>query len=108
MIEFLQTHDLFTFSHILRMGLELFLGICIKLLCDNGRISWQDFVNDFLTAWPLRKPTDGLSLEAGVDPYIRDQEKDIVHTNLIARNFYRFAMVCAAIFITVAFGIMIL
>lgn len=33
---------------ILRMGGELAVGISIKLFCDNGRVHWRDFVNDFL------------------------------------------------------------
>lgn len=25
---------------------ELVLGVCIKMMCDNGRIHWRDLVND--------------------------------------------------------------
>lgn len=45
---------------ITRMGLELLLGVCIKLLCDNGRIHWRDLVNDF-AFWLPQQPGDGLS-----------------------------------------------
>jgi hypothetical protein len=38
----------FTVETILKMALDLGLGISIKLLCDNGRIHWRDLVNDFL------------------------------------------------------------
>lgn len=45
------------------MSLELSLGICIKLFCDNGRIHYRDFMNDFLFWVPGFKalPGDGLS-----------------------------------------------
>ena len=53
----------FTFEAVARMSLELSLGICIKLFCDNGRIHYRDFMNDFLFWVPGLKvlPGDGLS-----------------------------------------------
>lgn len=55
--------ELLTFDHILRMGMELTLGVCIKLFCDNGRIHWRDFANDFLFWLPgfQQLPNDGMS-----------------------------------------------
>lgn len=50
---------------LVRMAGELSLGIGIKLFCDNGRIHWRDFVNDFLFWVPgvnVRK-CDGLGYE---------------------------------------------
>jgi hypothetical protein len=38
--------DLHTAEIVFKMTLDLALGICIKLLCDNGRIHYQDLVND--------------------------------------------------------------
>lgn len=51
-----------TFEHLLRMSIELGLGVCIKLFCDNGRIHWRDFVNDFLFWVPgvVPQTNDGL------------------------------------------------
>ncbi len=37
---------------IMKMAIELFLGICIKLFCDNGRVNFSDFANDFLFFLP--------------------------------------------------------
>ena len=59
----------FTADHILRMSIELSLGICLKLFCDNGRLHWRDFVNDFVLGLPGAKrlfgtsqlPADGLT-----------------------------------------------
>lgn len=52
-----------TVEHLLRMGLELTLGVCLKLFCDNGRLHWRDFANDFFFWLPgfRRLPADGLS-----------------------------------------------
>lgn len=52
-----------TLHAALKMTLELTLGIGIKLFCDNGRIHYADFVNDFLFWLPgvNRRPNDGLS-----------------------------------------------
>lgn len=33
---------------VLKIALELTLGVCMKLWCDNGRVHYRDFVNDFL------------------------------------------------------------
>lgn len=55
--------DHFTISGVLRMSMELSLGICIKLFCDNGRIHWRDFANDLLFWIPgvQRLASDGLT-----------------------------------------------
>lgn len=55
-----------TFEHTLRMMLELSLGISIKLMCENGRIHWRDFVNDLLFWLPgvRQQEGDGLSRQA--------------------------------------------
>ncbi|MEZ4239149.1 MAG: hypothetical protein R3F59_23950 [Myxococcota bacterium] len=55
----------FTFEHLLRMAVELSAGVCLKLFCDNGRVHWRDFANDFLFFLPgmQRLPGDGLSRE---------------------------------------------
>ena len=52
---------------LLKMALELTLGICIKLFCDNGRIHWRDFVNDFLFWLPGRRQQQGDGLLREVD-----------------------------------------
>lgn len=48
---------------IARISGDLILGVCIKLFCDNGRIRWSDFVNDFLFWIPgvRREIGDGLT-----------------------------------------------
>lgn len=53
---------IFTASTFAKIGVELTLGICIKLFCDNGRIHYSDFVNDFLFWLPgvTSEPGDGL------------------------------------------------
>jgi hypothetical protein len=57
--------EFMTIEHALWMGLDLTLGICLKLMCDNGRIHWRDFVNDTLFWVPglQQQPGDGLSRE---------------------------------------------
>lgn len=46
---------------VLKVALDLTLGVCIKLFCDNGRIHWRDLVND-LPYWPHeRLAADGLT-----------------------------------------------
>lgn len=53
----------FTLESVARMSLELSLGVCIKLFCDNGRIHYRDFINDFLFWVPGFRPlpADGLT-----------------------------------------------
>jgi len=51
---------------LLRMSLELSLGILMKLFCDNGRIHWRDFVNDFLFWAPGVQSFDATGLERQV------------------------------------------
>lgn len=59
--------DLFSVEHLPSMGLELTLGICIKLFCDNGRIHWRDFVTDCLFWVP------GLTLRPAMElPHTED------------------------------------
>ena len=55
--------DHITVEHVFRMSMELSLGICIKLFCDNGRIHWRDFANDLLFWIPgvQRLGDDGLT-----------------------------------------------
>lgn len=55
--------EFLTASDVLRMTMELTLGISIKLFCDNGRIHWRDFVNDFLFWVPgvVAQGSDGLN-----------------------------------------------
>ncbi|MEQ1569421.1 MAG: hypothetical protein ABMA64_27540 [Myxococcota bacterium] len=56
-----------TAGAVLKMSLELTLGICIKLFCDNGRIHWRDFVNDFLFWVPGVNLLDGDGLTRQVE-----------------------------------------
>jgi len=51
------------FETLARMAIELGLGICFKLYCDNGRIHYRDFVNDFLFWVPGVESFDGTGLE---------------------------------------------
>lgn len=44
---------------ILKIVMEITLGTCMKLFCDNGRIHWSDFVNGYLWWIP------GLETEEG-------------------------------------------
>jgi hypothetical protein len=61
----------FTTHSIAKMSLEILLGVSIKLLCDNGRIHWRDFVNDFVYAIPgfhhLQKAADGLTRQVATE-----------------------------------------
>ena len=52
-----------TLFEVARVCLELTLGVCLKLFCDNGRIAWADVQNDFLFWMPgvERQDGDGLS-----------------------------------------------
>lgn len=56
---------IFTAATAIKVTTELVLGICIKLLIDNGRIHYADFVNDFLFWLPGVESvdSDGLSRE---------------------------------------------
>lgn len=105
-------------EHILRMGIELFLAICIKLLCDNGRIHWRDFVNDFVCIFsPNQQPGDGLSREINgkrwllsrnvVDTFMAQRDPDLheEHTQVLARNAFRISMVC---FVMFAIGVLVI
>ena len=60
--------EILTVHGIAKMALELSLGVCIKLFCDNGRIHWRDFVNDFLGLLPgmTQLAGDGLSRHVAV------------------------------------------
>lgn len=46
-----------------RIACELSLAIGIKLFCDNGRIHYRDFVNDFLFWVPGVDSRDATGLE---------------------------------------------
>jgi hypothetical protein len=50
---------------LLEISLELSFGVCIKLFCENGRVHWKDFANDYLFWLPghWQLPADGLSRE---------------------------------------------
>jgi len=52
-------------SLIFKIALELTLGVCMKLQCDNGRIHWRDLVNDLFFWVPgvEAQDDDGLSRE---------------------------------------------
>lgn len=50
---------IFTTTTLLKIMLELTLGVCMKLFCDNGRIHYADFVNDFLFWVPGVETLDG-------------------------------------------------
>ena len=49
----------FTAGTIFKIVLELTLGVCMKLFCDNGRIHYRDFINDFLFWVPGVEQQDG-------------------------------------------------
>lgn len=98
-------------EHILRMSIELFLAVCIKLLCDNGRIHWRDFVNDFVCIFsPNQQPGDGLSREIVmsrpqmssnvVDDFMaqRDSKLHERHTQSLARNAFVISIICFVMF----------
>jgi hypothetical protein len=70
---------------IAKMSLELMLGICIKLFCDNGRIHWRDFVNDFLFWLPGvdQEAGDGLTRQLAAAP--EADEADHLPTALAAK-----------------------
>jgi hypothetical protein len=51
---------------LFRMSLELSLGIMMKLFCDNGRVHWRDFVNDFLFWVPGVQSFDATGLDRQV------------------------------------------
>ena len=54
---------IFSTGMIAKVGIELGLGIGIKLFCDNGRVHPADFANDFLFFLPgmSHEDDDGLS-----------------------------------------------
>jgi hypothetical protein len=64
---------------VLEIALELTLGVCIKLFCDNGRIHWRDLANDFLFWVPalFQQPADGLTREvAAAVPFVEEDVDD--------------------------------
>jgi hypothetical protein len=78
--------EFFTVGSIAKMTLELVLAVCMKLLCDNGRIHYRDFLNDFVYAIPglqhLQQPADGLSREVAstipaAQPLVADLDRSI-------------------------------
>lgn len=79
--------------HIMRMMLELFLGVCLKLFCDNGRISWKDLRNDLFFWLPGVKVEDGDGLNREVDQEeLSEEEKKNLHTQKLANNVFMVAM----------------
>lgn len=77
---------IFTTSVIAKASLELGLGICIKLLIDNGRIHPADFVNDFLYWLPgvHAQDGDGLSRQMGAQPTTPAPSRDIRPSGTLA------------------------
>jgi hypothetical protein len=68
---------------VLEVVLELTLGVCIKLFCDNGRIHWRDLVNDFLFWVPglarQQLPADGLTRQvAAAVPFVEEQDETTI------------------------------
>ncbi|MEQ1502739.1 MAG: hypothetical protein ABMB14_10945, partial [Myxococcota bacterium] len=81
------TMDFFTGEHLLRMGLELTLGLCIKLFLDNGRIHYRDFLNDFLFWLPGMQPQlagDGLSRQIAAMDLPSDHEESVSTPHALA------------------------
>lgn len=99
-------------EHILRMCLELFLAVCIKLLCDNGRIHYKDFINDFVLMFSSQQQGgDGLSREMMMitstsvsgnlaDGFMaeRDPERHAEHTQKLSQNAFVISMICFVLF----------
>ena len=56
----------FTTATIAKIVVELFLGVCMKLFCDNGRVHYKDFINDFLFWVPGVEAEDGDGLSRHV------------------------------------------
>lgn len=72
-MSFLTTHIL------LKASFEVFLGVCIKLQCDNGRVHWRDLVNDLFFWVPgvEARDDDGLSRQIA-DQGNTTEELDLV------------------------------
>ena len=56
-----------TAGTLAKIGLEVALGIGIKMFCDNGRIHWRDFVNDALGWMPGIHPQAGDGLTRQIE-----------------------------------------
>lgn len=100
-------HHILTFEHLIRMGLELFLAVCIKLFCDHGRIHWRDLVNDLFFWVPgfRQLPSDGLSRQVGADQD-RDSVRDATHVQVLNRNLFVVAMIGVVMFSSAAIWIL--
>lgn len=63
---------------ILKATFELTIGICIKLLIDNGRIHWRDLINDLFFWVPgvNAEDADGLTRQvtAMASPQVEEPE----------------------------------
>lgn len=69
---------------VVRMSIEISLGLGIKLLCDNGRIHWKDLANDFLFWLPgFGRPADGLTRQ--VEELIPEVRHEPLPTALAAK-----------------------
>lgn len=73
-----------TASALAKAGLELALGIAIKLLIDNGRIHPADFVNDFLFWVPGVEAESGTGLERQVRDLAPEQPAPEDHPQHLA------------------------
>jgi len=51
---------------ILKIGLEITLGLCMKLFIENGRIHPADFMNDYLFWLPGVEAEDAGGIERQV------------------------------------------
>ena len=49
---------------VMRMALEISVGLCIKLYVENGRVEWRDFKASYLFWWPSNGETSGASEES--------------------------------------------
>jgi hypothetical protein len=79
--------ELMTVEHALWMGVDLTLGVCLKLMCDNGRVHWRDFVNDTLFWVPgvQQQPGDGLGRQVAAMQIQVEEEEEHVPTALAAK-----------------------
>jgi len=60
----------FTATSVIKMMIELALGLTIKLLIENGRVHWDDLKNDLLFWLPGVDAQDGDGLSRAVDAII--------------------------------------
>ena len=60
----------FTATSVIKMMIELALGLTIKVLIENGRVHWDDLKNDLLFWLPGVDAQDGDGLSSAVDAII--------------------------------------